>query len=168
MATIYFGRLDNISKPLCAFIRLNEAKMFLNLSEVPRPIRFLFILLVPDDHSEEETDMIGRALGTMLVDEVFVHVAYSAADPQDLISGIDEFLGSILIVPPGKWRKDVRLEPNETVSNVSVLAPDRASTRLVPRFILQVVRETRRTAAITHQKLHTHVFNFEGLQFTGR
>lgn len=120
VATVYIGRLDSISKPVCAFVRLSESKMFLNLSEVPRPLRFMFILLVPEDHSEEEVDMIGRALGALITDDVFANVAYSAVDVADLACGIDEFLSSILIIPPGKWRKDLRLEPNEAVTNVSV------------------------------------------------
>jgi hypothetical protein len=135
VAAVFIGRLDSITKPICAFIRLTESKMFLNLSEVPRPLRFMFILLVPEDHSEEEVDMIGRALGSLITDDVFANVAYNAIDVSDLTHGIDEFLSSILIIPPGKWRKDVRLEPNEAVANVSSLCNESAAS-LTTRFDL--------------------------------
>ncbi len=46
-SNILVGELNELEKPLSAFIRLSEAILLGDLTEVPVPTRFLFILLGP-------------------------------------------------------------------------------------------------------------------------
>ena len=46
-SNILVGELNNLDKPISCFIRLQEASMLGDLTEVPVPTRFIFILLGP-------------------------------------------------------------------------------------------------------------------------
>ena len=46
-SNILVGELNTLDKPLSAFIRLSEASQLGDLTEVPVPTRFIFILLGP-------------------------------------------------------------------------------------------------------------------------
>ncbi len=46
-SNILVGELNVLDKPLSAFIRLSEATILGDLTEVPVPTRFIFILLGP-------------------------------------------------------------------------------------------------------------------------
>ena len=46
-SNILVGELNVLDKPLAAFIRLSEAVILGDLTEVPVPTRFIFILLGP-------------------------------------------------------------------------------------------------------------------------
>lgn len=46
-SNILVGELKGLKSPLSVFIRLNQAVYFGELTEVPVPSRFLFILLGP-------------------------------------------------------------------------------------------------------------------------
>lgn len=44
-------------------------------------------------------------------DEVFHDVAYKAKNRNHLLSGIDEFLDAVTVLPPGEWDPAIRIEP---------------------------------------------------------
>ena len=46
-SNILVGELNNLEKPISCFIRLQEASMLGDLTEVPVPTRFIFVLLGP-------------------------------------------------------------------------------------------------------------------------
>ncbi|KAK2497208.1 hypothetical protein MC885_002136, partial [Smutsia gigantea] len=46
---------------------------------------------------------------------VFHDVAYKAKDRNDLVSGIDEFLDQVTVLPPGEWDPSIRIEPPKNV-----------------------------------------------------
>ncbi len=46
-ANILVGTLEVLDKPICCFIRLNEAVPLGDLTEVPLPTRFIFIFMGP-------------------------------------------------------------------------------------------------------------------------
>ena len=46
-SNILVGELNNLEKPIPCFIRLQEVSMLGDLTEVPVPTRFIFILLGP-------------------------------------------------------------------------------------------------------------------------
>ena len=46
-SNILVGELNNLKSPLSVFIRLNKALHLGDLTEVPVPTRFLFVLLAP-------------------------------------------------------------------------------------------------------------------------
>lgn len=47
--------------------------------------------------------------------QVFHDVAYKAKDRNDLLSGIDEFLDQVTVLPPGEWDPSIRIEPPKSV-----------------------------------------------------
>nr|XP_033497172.1 sodium bicarbonate cotransporter 3-like [Epinephelus lanceolatus] len=50
-----------------------------------------------------------------MTDEIFHDVAYKAKDRTDLLSGIDEFLDQVTVLPPGEWDPTIRIEPPKSV-----------------------------------------------------
>lgn len=65
---------------------------------------------------------IGRAIATLMSDEIFHDVAYKARNRQDLLAGVDEFLDSVTVLPPGEWDPSIRIEPPQNVpSQVTVI-----------------------------------------------
>jgi len=47
--------------------------------------------------------------------QIFHDVAYKARDRNDLLSGIDEFLDCVTVLPPGEWDPAIRIEPPKAV-----------------------------------------------------
>lgn len=65
---------------------------------------------------------IGRAMATLMSDEVFHDVAYKAKNRNHLLAGVDEFLDAVTVLPPGEWDPTIRIEPPAAIpSQVSKL-----------------------------------------------
>ncbi|XP_077161902.1 electrogenic sodium bicarbonate cotransporter 4 isoform X5 [Paroedura picta] len=109
-SNVLVGEVDFLDKPFVAFVRLIQSTMLGGVTEVPVPTRFLFILLGPSGKSKSYNE-IGRAIATLMVDDLFSDVAYKARDRDDLIAGIDEFLDEVIVLPPGEWDPNIRIEP---------------------------------------------------------
>ena len=60
---------------------------------------------------------IGRAVATVMSDEIFHDVAYKAMKRDHLLAGLDEFLDAVTVLPPGEWDPSIRIEPPSNVSN---------------------------------------------------
>ncbi|XP_062443666.1 anion exchange protein 4 [Rhea pennata] len=110
VASVLVGEVDFLEKPLIAFVRLKETVVLGALTEVALPNRFLFILLGPRAKAKTYHE-IGRAVATLLTDELFQRVAQQAEHREDLIAGIDEFLDELTVLPPGKWDPSARIPP---------------------------------------------------------
>ncbi|XP_072289787.1 electrogenic sodium bicarbonate cotransporter 4 [Eucyclogobius newberryi] len=113
-SNVLVGEVDFLTKPFVAFVRLAEATTLGGLTEVPVPTRFLFILLGPQGKAKSYNE-IGRAIATLMVDDLFSDVAYKARNREDLIAGIDEFLDEVIVLPPGEWDPKIRIEPPKKV-----------------------------------------------------
>uniref|UniRef100_A0A8C9FGM4 Anion exchange protein n=1 Tax=Pavo cristatus TaxID=9049 RepID=A0A8C9FGM4_PAVCR len=113
-SNVLVGEVDFLDSPFIAFVRLQQAVMLGALTEVPVPTRFLFILLGPKGKAKSYHE-IGRAIATLMSDEVFHDIAYKAKDWQDLIAGIDEFLDEVIVLPPGEWDPAIRIEPPKSL-----------------------------------------------------
>ncbi|XP_034958959.1 electrogenic sodium bicarbonate cotransporter 1 isoform X2 [Zootoca vivipara] len=113
-SNVLVGEVDFLEAPFIAFVRLQQAVMLGALTEVPVPTRFLFILLGPKGKAKSYHE-IGRAIATLMSDEVFHDIAYKAKDRQDLIAGIDEFLDEVIVLPPGEWDPAIRIEPPKSL-----------------------------------------------------
>ncbi|KRX66586.1 Sodium-driven chloride bicarbonate exchanger, partial [Trichinella sp. T9] len=125
-SNVLVGQLSSLDNYISAFIRLNKACHFNNLTEVPVPTRFMFILLGPEGHKLKYRE-IGRAISTLMSDEVFCDVAYQARNREDLLDGIDEFLEQVIVLPPGEWDPKIRIEPPTSVPS------QEARKKLVPK-----------------------------------
>jgi len=113
-SNVLVGEVDFLNHPIIAFVRLAKAQMLGDLTEVPVPTRFIFILLGPIGNQSRYHE-IGRSIATLMSDEVFHDVAYKAKNRGDLLCGIDEFLDQVTVLPPGEWDPTIRIEPPKSV-----------------------------------------------------
>ncbi|XP_057353062.1 electrogenic sodium bicarbonate cotransporter 4 isoform X4 [Manis pentadactyla] len=113
-SNVLVGEVDFLDQPFIAFVRLIQSAMLGGMTEVPVPTRFLFILLGPSGRAKSYNE-IGRAIATLMVDDLFSDVAYKAQNREDLIAGIDEFLDEVIVLPPGEWDPNIRIEPPKKV-----------------------------------------------------
>ncbi|KAM8735413.1 sodium bicarbonate cotransporter 3-like isoform 4-T4 [Acanthopagrus schlegelii] len=113
-SNVLVGEVDFLERPIIAFVRLAPAMLLTGLTEVPVPTRFLFLLLGPFGKGPQYHE-IGRSMATLMTDEIFHDVAYKAKDRNDLLSGIDEFLDQVTVLPPGEWDPSIRIEPPKSV-----------------------------------------------------
>ncbi|XP_034047608.1 electrogenic sodium bicarbonate cotransporter 1-like [Thalassophryne amazonica] len=113
-SNVLVGEVDFLESPFVAFVRLQQAFMLGALTEVPVPTRFLFILLGPKGKANSYHE-IGRAIATLMSDEVFHDIAYKAKYRQDLLAGIEEFLEEVIVLPPGEWDPNIRIEPPKSL-----------------------------------------------------
>ncbi|XP_065646668.1 sodium bicarbonate cotransporter 3 isoform X3 [Hydra vulgaris] len=109
-SSILVGEVDYLLQPITAFIRLHNSTLIRDLTEVSIPTRFLFIMLGPR-LSYGNYHEIGRAISTLMSNDIFHDVAYKAKSKEDLITGIDAFLEQVTVIPPGNWDISVRIEP---------------------------------------------------------
>ncbi|XP_067850616.1 electrogenic sodium bicarbonate cotransporter 1-like isoform X2 [Heptranchias perlo] len=113
-SNVLVGEVDFLDAPFIAFVRLQQAVMLGALTEVPVPTRFLFVLLGPKGKAKSYHE-IGRAIATLMSDELFHDIAYKAKDNEDLLAGIDEFLDEVIVLPPGEWDPEIRIEPPKSL-----------------------------------------------------
>lgn len=68
-SNVLVGEVDFLNHHICAFIRLKSATVLGDLTEVPVPTRFIFLLLGPRGNGATYRE-IGRAIATLMADEV--------------------------------------------------------------------------------------------------
>lgn len=59
-SSILVGQVDFLEKPISAFVRLSEAVFLSDLTEVPIPSRFIYILLGPTVIEEIFINVVNR------------------------------------------------------------------------------------------------------------
>nr|XP_009938571.1 PREDICTED: anion exchange protein 4 [Opisthocomus hoazin] len=109
-AHVAVGEVEFLEKPFTTFIRLRQGVALGSLAEVSLPSRFLFILLGPRAKLKAYHE-VGRAMATLLTDELFQRVARQAEHREDLIAGMEAFLDEVTVLPPGKWDPSARIPP---------------------------------------------------------
>ncbi|XP_062543565.1 anion exchange protein 2 isoform X2 [Armigeres subalbatus] len=110
--TVLVGSVEFLEQPTIAFVRLAEGIPMPSITEVPIPVRFLFILLGPKT-AELDYHEVGRSIATLMSNEHFHDIAYRADDRKDLLSAINEFLDDSIVLPPGKWERQALLPFDE-------------------------------------------------------
>lgn len=113
-SNILVGEVEFLDRPITAFVRLAAAVPLGDLTEVPVPTRFLFLLLGPQGNMVRYHE-IGRAIAILMSDEVFHDVAFKAKNRDHLLAGVDEFLDAATVLPPGAWDPSIRIEPPQHV-----------------------------------------------------
>ena len=69
-AVVLVGSLDDLEKPIVAFVRLAEAIGMPNTIEINLPVRFIFILLTPSQNMNMDPHEIGRSFSTLMSNPV--------------------------------------------------------------------------------------------------
>ncbi|NXK94312.1 S4A4 protein, partial [Formicarius rufipectus] len=120
-AHVAVGEVEFLEKPFTAFIRLRHGVSLGSLAEVALPSRFLFILLGPP--KVKAYHEVGRAMATLLMDELYQRVAWQADHREDLITGMEMFLDELIVLPPGKWDPSARILPPSYLPSPSRRTP---------------------------------------------
>ena len=84
-SNILVGEVDFLEKPITAFVRLANSSVIGDLTEVPIPTRFLFIMLGPC-LAPKRYHEIGRAISTLMADEVRHTLVFYWAQNVNLMS----------------------------------------------------------------------------------
>ncbi|XP_049685601.1 anion exchange protein 4 [Accipiter gentilis] len=158
-AHIAVGEVEFLEKPFTAFIRLRQGVALGSLAEVALPSRFLFILLGPRVNVKAYHE-VGRAMATLLVDELFQRVARQAEHREDLIAGMEVFLDELTVLPPRKWDPSARIPPLSCL-----LSPHRRTTMHLPG---QQSHSNGNMAAAGDRASLRHPCSREELERTGR
>ena len=119
---VMVGEVEELTNNLCAFVRLREANDLGKITEVDLPTRFLFVLLVPKGHLDPAIEA-GRCIGTLMTDEIFREVAYTADDQTDILSALQEFMTQTTVLPPGCWDPSIRIEPPDVIPSKTSRKP---------------------------------------------
>ena len=75
-SNVLIGEVDFLDKQLTAFVRLSKSVLLGDLTEVPVPTRFIFILLGPTGNLTRYRE-IGRSIATLMSDDVSVLFSHS-------------------------------------------------------------------------------------------
>ncbi|UJR09022.1 hypothetical protein I4U23_013271 [Adineta vaga] len=130
-AEVLIGSVRSLTRPIMAFVRLSHGQLIDDITEVPIPLRFLFLLIGP---AMEEYLEIGRALSTLFSTLNFRETAYQAMDRRDLLQGVNDFLSDSIVLPPGDFDKELLLPIIET-NKMKKMNMKRRSTRLQSQYI---------------------------------
>lgn len=85
-ANILVGEVDFLSYPMVALVRLLHSYVMPDLTEVPVPTKFVFIMLGPMGNQSKYHE-IGRAIATLLSDEVNKLLVYPCMNLHVCFSG---------------------------------------------------------------------------------
>ncbi|NWU89674.1 S4A4 protein, partial [Upupa epops] len=158
-AHIAIGEVEFLEKPFAAFIRLKRGMPLGSLAEVALPSRFVFILLGPRSKVKAYHE-VGRAMATLLADEIFQRVARHAEHREDLITGIEAFLNEMTVLPPRKWDPSARIPPPSCLPS-----PHRRTAALLPD---QQSHSNEDVVVVVDRANLGHPCSIEELERTGR
>ncbi|XP_041987046.1 anion exchange protein 3 isoform X5 [Aricia agestis] len=106
--TVLVGAVGFLDQPTIAFVRLAQGIQMPSITEVPIPVRFMFILLGPTE-ADLDYHEVGRSISTLMSNPTFHSIAYKADDRRELLSAINEFLDDSIVLPPGDWERQALL-----------------------------------------------------------
>ena len=75
--TVLVGAHGKLSSPISAFVRLAGGCDLGDFAEVNIPVRFMFVLLGPEDDRVDYHE-VGRSISTLMSDKIFLESAYQA------------------------------------------------------------------------------------------
>ncbi|CAF0855369.1 unnamed protein product [Brachionus calyciflorus] len=157
-SNVLVGEVDFLEHQFTVFVRLAKSVILGDLTEVPVPTRFLFIILGPKGNLPRYHE-IGRSVSTLMSDEIFHEVAYKAKNKHDILNAFDVFLDQVTVLPPGEWDPNIRLDPpNKLPLKEERLERLAESTKLNGSLTTVLKKE---------EEPHSHEFD-PGLTFTGR
>merc|ERR1711936_756588 len=96
--------VDDLTKPIVAFVRLAESKVFNNALEIPLPLRFMFVVLTPKNSVDIDCHEVGRAFSTLMSSKYLQKKCYSIATKGELLNAVNDFLDESFVLPDiGNW-----------------------------------------------------------------
>ncbi|XP_008485876.2 electroneutral sodium bicarbonate exchanger 1-like, partial [Diaphorina citri] len=79
-----------------------------------------FFILTHYQSGVTDLHEVGRAMATLMSDDVFHEVAYKARNRTHLLAAMDEFLDAVTVLPPGEWDPAIRIEPPAAIPSQDV------------------------------------------------
>ncbi len=61
----------------------------------------------------------GKAMGTLMADQIFPLLAYKASSRSQLVTGIESYMREVTILAPSVWDPESRLEPPEKLPTLT-------------------------------------------------
>lgn len=110
--TVLVGAVGFLERPTIAFVRLARGILMPSVTEVPVPVRFMFVLLGPST-ADLDYHEVGRSISTLMSNPTFHEIAYRADDRRELLSAINGFLDDSIVLPPGDWERRALLPLEE-------------------------------------------------------
>ncbi|XP_063692788.1 anion exchange protein 3-like [Bolinopsis microptera] len=104
-APVLVAKLDFLTKPLVAFIRLADAQYFDDITEYYMPVRFLFLVIGPHSDSVDYHE-VGRSIATIMSNQEFQQKMYSASSKEEVLAELNVFLNDSIVLPPGEYGAD--------------------------------------------------------------
>ncbi|CBY15064.1 unnamed protein product [Oikopleura dioica] len=111
--SVLVGKVGFLKQPVMAFVRLREAIDLGDALSLPIPVRFVLILLGPEDKMDYHE--VGRSISTLMSNEVFHDAAYEAKSKTDLLKCIRVFLDDSIVLPPGQIENKCLLKSIEKI-----------------------------------------------------
>ncbi|XP_050361182.1 anion exchange protein 2 isoform X2 [Nymphalis io] len=140
--TVLVGAVGFLDQPTIAFVRLGQGILMPSITEVPIPVRFMFILLGPTT-ADLDYHEVGRSISTLMSNPSFHSIAYKADDRRELLSAINEFLDDSIVLPPGDWERQALLPFEEL----------RAKSEMIRRRKRDALERKRAAATAAEQPL---------------
>ena len=91
--------VDDLTKPIVAFVRLAESKVFNNALEIPLPLRFMFVVLTPKNSVDIDCHEVGRAFSTLMSSKFLQKKCYSIATKGEMLNAVNDFLDESFVLP---------------------------------------------------------------------
>ena len=82
------------------------------------PTKFVAIVMRPEGEATQAMDM-GKVMGTLMSDQIFAGVAYSAAKKEDLVNELNNHTKEMTVLAPSTWDPSIRLDPPKSVPTVT-------------------------------------------------
>lgn len=109
-ASILVCPVDFVQQQTIVFVRLQKASDLPGMLELNLHVHFLVLLLGPEE-TEKQLLQIGRAVATILTDDICREMAYLATDASGIHKMIDRFMQDTYVIPPSEWDPSIRIEP---------------------------------------------------------
>ena len=102
--------MDFVQEQMIVFVRVENAIELLGMLEIKLYSRFIVLLIGPEEN-EKQLLQIGRAMATILTDDICREFAYTSKDSEDIMQMMDRFMQDTYVIPPSEWDPSIRIEP---------------------------------------------------------
>ncbi|XP_059086432.1 electrogenic sodium bicarbonate cotransporter 1-like isoform X2 [Tigriopus californicus] len=106
-----------VTKTISFFAKVANPVILEDFCEISSPTRFLGIILGPPGSDQTITDM-GKALGTLMSDQIFPLVCYHSKTAEQVITGINTYTQQVTILAPSAWDPKIRLDPPKNLPSL--------------------------------------------------
>ena len=88
------------------------------------PTKFVAVVMRPEGESTQAMDM-GKVMGTLMSDQIFAGVAYSATKKEDLVNELNNHTKEMTVLAPSTWDPSIRLDPPKNIPSATKRKEDR-------------------------------------------